>query len=263
MDESADRPPREPGDGSEPGEHDDCPQGRDGASLDAGNELAGHELAGDDADLVDRDLLLDFQRGDREAFDRIVRRFEAPLWRFFYRLCWDRDRAEDFVQDVFLKVYKSAARYEPRGKLSTFLYRIATNRWIDHWRSARPRPTLFSLDARESDDDAAILESITAPSEEPSATLVGDHEKERLRRALDRLTMPHRLVFELAVYQNLPYPEISILLDIPVGTVKSRMHNTTRVLKELLTDEDTDESEDTQPQQGHHPPRRRFLRSRA
>ncbi|MCB9919596.1 MAG: sigma-70 family RNA polymerase sigma factor [Planctomycetes bacterium] len=237
MDDSAKRPP------SDPPVEDECER-----SDEAHGQLSDFEAA----DLLDRDLLLDFQRGEKGAFDRIVGRYEAPLWRFFYRLCWDQGRAEDFVQDVFLKVYRTAHRYESRGKLSTFLYRIATNRWIDHWRQMRPRPTLFSLEGCERDEDVAIVDRVAAPQHDPREALEEDQEKQRLRQALERLTLPHRLVFELAVYQNLPYPEIGELLDIPVGTVKSRMHNATRALKELLQDEGEDE--ESVPRQGRHPP---------
>lgn len=213
---------------------------RPGAGANAETWLEGAVRDADDE--IHEDLLLDFQRGDAAAFDKIVGRFEAPLWRFFYRLCWDRDRAEDFVQDVFLRVYRTSQRYEPRGRLSTFLYRIATNRWIDHWRSMRPRPTLFSLDNSDREEESPILERVAGDTPDPSYELEMDQDKARLRRAIDSLTLPHRLVFELAVYQNLPYPQISELLGIPVGTVKSRMHNTTKALKQLLQEGDEDET---------------------
>jgi RNA polymerase sigma-70 factor (ECF subfamily) len=83
------------------------------------------------------------------------------------------------------------------------------------------------------EDEAASIE-YAAPTSTPVQQLAGDEEKAALRAALERLTEPHRIVFELAVYQELPYQEISALLDIPVGTVKSRMHNATLALKQLL-----------------------------
>ncbi len=183
---------------------------------------------------VSEDLLLRFQLGDRTAFEAIVGRYQAPLTRFFYRLCWDQDRAEDFAQDVFLKLLRGAPNYRPRGRLSTFLFRIATNRWIDHYRAQRPRPALYSLDRSDMDDDTPILDRVPAEEAPASQVLDRDEEKQRLRRALSRLTLPHRLVFELAVYQNLPYREIADLLEIPEGTVKSRMHNAAKSLKQLL-----------------------------
>ena len=187
-------------------------------------------------DCITDDLLLAFQLGDRGAFDAIVLRYQAPLTRFFYRLCWDKDRAEDFAQDVFLKVLRGARNYKPQGKLSTFLFRIATNRWIDHYRSLRPRPRLRSLDRVRDEEDAPMVDRIPSEVGDPSAVLEEDQDKARLRQAIHRLSLPHRLVFELAVYQNLPYSQISDLLEIPEGTVKSRMHNATKALKGILTE---------------------------
>ncbi len=182
---------------------------------------------------VDPDLLARFRAGDREAFDAIVTRYQEPLIRFFYRLCWDRDRAEDFAQDVFLRLLRGAATYEPQGKLSTFLYRIATNRWIDHYRSRRPRPRLLSLDAAAHEEDSPLLEGLAAPAPARDP-LSAAEDRDRLQAALQRLSMHHRLVFELAVFQNLPYKEVADLLKIPEGTVKSRMHHAVRALKGIL-----------------------------
>lgn len=187
-------------------------------------------------DCITDDLLLAFQLGDREAFDAIVLRYQAPLTRFFFRLCWDKDRAEDFAQDVFLKVLRGARNYKPQGKLSTFLFRIATNRWIDHYRSLKPRPRLRSLDQVSDEDDSPMADRIPAEVGDPSAVMEEDQDKRRLRQAIHQLSLPHRLVFELAVYQNLPYSQISELLEIPEGTVKSRMHNATKALKALMSE---------------------------
>jgi RNA polymerase sigma-70 factor (ECF subfamily) len=182
-----------------------------------------------------QDFMERFRLGDPRAFDTIVERFEAPLMRFFYRLCWDQGRAEDFTQEVFLRLLRSAHRYEARGRFSTFLYRIATNLWIDDYRSKKPKPRLYSLDA-SADEEQPLRDSVEAEQSSVLEDMVQEEQKVRMRRALDRLSQGHRLVFELAVYQGLPYPQISELLTIPVGTVKSRMHNAVKALKTLLAE---------------------------
>ncbi len=183
------------------------------------------------------DFMERFRLGDPRAFDVIVERFEAPLMRFFYRLCWDQGRAEDFTQEVFLRLLRSAHRYQARGRFSTFLYRIATNLWIDDYRSKKPRPRLYSLDAANGEEEQPLRASVEADQPSVLEDMVEEEQKVRMRRALERLTQGHRLVFELAVYQGLPYPEISELLEIPVGTVKSRMHNAVKALKGLLVEQ--------------------------
>jgi RNA polymerase sigma-70 factor (ECF subfamily) len=179
----------------------------------------------------DPDLLLAYRDGDADAFQALVAHYQDRMVQFFYRLCWDRDRAEDLCQDLFLKLMQGCRRYRPEGKLSTFVYRVATNLWIDHYRSQRPHRRLFSLD--QATLDMPVLE-VAGHEPDPSAKASDDEERARLRCAMESLTAPHRIVFELAVYQERPYAEIGQLLDIPVGTVKSRMHNAVAALKQLL-----------------------------
>ena len=180
------------------------------------------------------DLLARFRDGDEDAFREIVGNYEARLVQFFYRLCWDRDRAEDFAQELFMKLLRGARRYRPEGKLSTFIFRVATNLWIDHYRAVRPQPRLYSLDQPLHDSQATWTSVAPAVADAPIDRMAADEEKAMLRAALDSLTEPHRLVFEFAVYQALPYAEISQILEIPVGTVKSRMHNAVKALRALL-----------------------------
>ncbi|MHC4513757.1 MAG: RNA polymerase sigma factor [Planctomycetota bacterium] len=179
------------------------------------------------------DMLARFRDGDRQAFQEIVGAFHARLVQFFYRLCWDRDRAEDLTQDLFLKLLRGADSYRPQGRLSTFVFRVATNLWIDHYRAQKPRGRLYSLDQAMLKGEPVLGHAQRGGEQRPAAmdALIQEEEKDRLREALCCLTEPHRLVFELAVYQQLPYAEIARVLEIPVGTVKSRMHNSVRALR--------------------------------
>lgn len=183
----------------------------------------------------DVDLLAQYREGDRHAFRKLVDLYRDRMLQFFYRLCWDRDRAEDLTQDLFVKLLLGSRRYHPEGKLGTFVYRVATNLWIDHYRQMKPRPRFYSFDQVTLPDgeDAAPREYAGADPT-PLQQVEDSEEKLAMRQALDRLTEPHRIVFELAVYQGRPYGEISELLHIPVGTVKSRMHNTVQALKQLM-----------------------------
>lgn len=179
---------------------------------------------------AETDLLVRYREGDPTAFRTLVDHFRDRMLQFFHRLCWDRDRAEDLTQELFLKLMQGSRRYRPQGKLSTFVYRVATNLWIDHYRAMRPQPRLYSLDQVVVGEGRDV--AVGGPS--PAEHAAEDEEREVLRRALESLTEPHRIVFELAVYQERPYAEISQLLGIPVGTIKSRMHNSVQVLKQLL-----------------------------
>lgn len=182
----------------------------------------------------DVDYLALYREGEPQAFRQLVDVYRDRMLQFFYRLCWDRDRAEDLTQDLFLKLMLGSKRYRPEGRMATFVYRVATNLWIDHYRQQRPRPRFFSFDQVVHSDDDSAPRQYAGDDPSPHEQLADGEERAAMRRALERLTEPHRLVFELAVYQERPYGEISDLLRIPVGTVKSRMHNAVHALKEML-----------------------------
>lgn len=187
-----------------------------------------------DSPTVDVDLLAAYRAGDSQAFRRLVDQFRDRIVQFFYRLCWDRDKAEDLAQELFLKLLIGSKRYRPEGKMVTFVYRVATNLWIDHYRQMRPRPRFHSLDQVTYPDGETRKVEYANDDKAPAEQLQDGEERAALRTALESLTEPHRLVFELAVYQERPYAEISELLSIPVGTVKSRMHNAVAALKQML-----------------------------
>lgn len=188
-------------------------------------------VAGPGADI---DLLALYREGDATAFKQLVELYRDRMVQFFYRLCWDRDRAEDLVQDLFVKLLLCSKRYRPEGRMATFVYRVATNLWIDHYRQLRPRPRFHSLDQVILSDGESHRPEYAGSEPTPAQQLADGEEKAAMRRALENLTEPHRLVFELAVYQERPYAEISELLHIPIGTVKSRMHNAVSALKLML-----------------------------
>lgn len=188
------------------------------------------------------DYLARYREGDPKAFRQLVDVYRDRMLQFFYRLCWDRDRAEDLTQDLFLKLMLGSKRYRAEGRMTTFVYRVATNLWIDCYRQQRPRPRMYSFDQVVHADEDAKPKEYAGDDPSPVDQLEDDEERMAMRRGLERLTEPHRLVFELAVYQERPYGEISELLKIPVGTVKSRMHNAVAALKDMLGKEQRQDS---------------------
>lgn len=200
------------------------------------------------------DWLAAFRDGDAAAFTTMVHAFQPRLVHFFYRLCWDRDRAEDLTQDLFLKLLRGANRYTEEGKLATYVFRVATNLWIDHYRSVRPQPRFSSLDQVLVEGEPNLTSPHRSEEASPLSSVISGEERDALRCGIEKLTVPHRLVFELAVFQEMPYGEISQVLDIPVGTVKSRMHNAVHALKDLLgVHAGSLSSESTQPTSGAVP----------
>ncbi len=170
----------------------------------------------------DRDPMAALRRGEPILFEAFVRREAATLLGFFQRLGAPRHEAEDLVQEVFLKLFRSVANYAPCSAFSAFTLRVARNAWIDHRR-------------RGAMHQGGVTQAGEIP--DPCQPAVVREESERLQGCLVRLSDAQRIVFELAVVQELPYAQIAEVLGIPVGTVKSRVFHAVRRLRAVLAGE--------------------------
>jgi RNA polymerase sigma-70 factor (ECF subfamily) len=176
------------------------------------------------------------REGDLEAMTQLVERFQTEMVGFFYNNCWDHLLAEELAQSVFVKVFTARERYQATAQVRTFLYRIAHNVWIDHLR--RQRRTV-SLDASRDEEGGTLKDLLMAAPSGPDEADVLERAgtiRSRVREALEQLPSGQREVFLLANNHDMKYQEISRILSIPEGTVKSRMFAAIRTLREKLKD---------------------------
>ncbi|MGE0434149.1 MAG: RNA polymerase sigma factor [Planctomycetota bacterium] len=187
----------------------------------------------------DVDLMLAVRDGNTDAFAWIVARHHDRLVRFFWRNMSDRSLAEDFTQEVLIKLYRAAERYTPQARFTTFLYRIATNYLIDHYRSAAVRPTSLSLYGGapgDPDGESRLVDNLESRPSAPEEGMLRSEMEERIQRAVAQLPSEQRLVFTMSEIDGMKYQDIAEALDIPLGTVKSRMHTAFQRLRDLLRD---------------------------
>ncbi|MBN2714165.1 MAG: sigma-70 family RNA polymerase sigma factor [Planctomycetes bacterium] len=182
----------------------------------------------------DADLMMQFQKGEREAFEKLVMRHQVGIFNFFYRLVGNRELAEDQTQEVFFRLYTHAESYTNSAKFTTYMYRIAKNCWIDHMRRVKRRGRMQSLD-KETENGLNLYDNLSAQTEEPHENLEREDKRNMIDEALASLPEEQRVVFVLSEIQGMKYAEISETLDIPVGTIKSRMHVAVSRLREYLT----------------------------
>lgn len=176
----------------------------------------------------ERDPLLALAAGDAAPFEDFVRRHARTFVAWFRERGASLVRAEDLAQELFLRLYQQADRYRPEGRFLAFSFRLARNLWIDDCRSAALAPRAWDGPA-----SAASAPEPAAPVPDPAARLARAEEEHELARLLAALPQAQRRVFELALEGELSYGEIGLLLDIPVGTVKSRMFHAVRRLRLL------------------------------
>jgi RNA polymerase sigma-70 factor (ECF subfamily) len=165
--------------------------------------------------------MLAVQKGDQIAFRKIVEKYQNSLLNFFYYMNASRQESEDLVQETFLKVYLYREKYSPTAKLSTFLFRVARNTGIDYIRKKKAIPMSFEGDLLESPD-----------SNSHSAS--ENDWQGALEKALHRLPEKLRTVVVMSYFEDLKQQEIADILEVPLGTVKSRMSFAMKQLKDLM-----------------------------
>lgn len=190
-------------------------------------------------DATDEMLMVRYQRGDREAFSELVRRYKRPIYNFVLRQVRQVNTAEDVTQDVFLRVVVNAAEFKHEARFSTWLYTIARNLCVDHLRKLTHRRHP-SLDQPASPDGDArpLVESIadTHPRASVERTAVSGEVATRIVQAVEGLPEEQREVFLLREVANLPFKEIANITGVGENTVKSRMRYALDRLQEALSE---------------------------
>lgn len=188
----------------------------------------------------DEELMLLYKQGEVRAFELLLSRHEKPIYNFILRSVHDTAVAEELMQEVFLRVVRSAPDYEPSAKFTTWLYTMARNLCIDRARKHKRRGPSYSLDQNiggEDDEGASYMDML---ADEAAATGAMSYEREqflaRLKAALAELPDKQREVFLLKEVSGMTFREVSEVVDAPVPTVKSRMRYALKALRGYMAD---------------------------
>lgn len=175
------------------------------------------------------------QEGDPSSFNMLVWRWEKPLYNFIYKYVGNATLAEDLVQDTFIRVLKSIKRYTHQGSFSTWLYRIAVNLCKDHLKRKRlPMVSLHDYYTTGSGEKIYVQDRVADERARTDDSLKAEEREELVRRLLAGLPEEQRIVILLKEYQELTFREIAEVLEVPEGTVKSRLYHALRAMKENL-----------------------------
>jgi RNA polymerase sigma-70 factor, ECF subfamily len=172
----------------------------------------------------DRQAILACQRGEREAFDRLVERYQRDVYRLCFRYVNNHHDASDMAQEVFLKAYRALAKFRGDSSFSTWLYRIAVNTCLN-FRAARKAPA-EELSEHVADGRMPVVERLER-----------DERSQRVRKAVARLPEKQRATLILKVYQDLTHEEVARILGSSVGTVKANLFHALANLRKTLGQE--------------------------
>ncbi len=175
-------------------------------------------------ELDDSALVAQFLAGEKRAFGELVSRYQVRLLNFIYRTIGDRDRAEDLVQETFIRVYRHLHRFDQTKKFSTWVYTIASNLAKNELRNRSRKPlVLFQTIKKNWEADHRPLEW-EDNTYRPDDLYRKRHLKEMVERAVAQLPEHHRVVFVLREMEGKTYEEISEITGVNLGTVKSRLN---------------------------------------
>jgi len=180
----------------------------------------------------DVELMQRVKGGDRAAFAELYEIHKGPLFSFLFRMAWDKSLADDCLQEVFIAVWKAAPTWEPTAQVNTWIFRIARNIWINEGRRAKRRPALFSFLGGGDEDQG--MPDFPDDAAGPDDSALTTEARAAVRKAIDQLPEKERMVVLLSEFEGMKYAEIAEVLDIPVGTVKSRMSSASERLRGLL-----------------------------
>jgi len=179
---------------------------------------------------TDEELILRFQDGDEQAYTELVHRYRDRLMSFVFRFIGEMEKAEDIVQDTLLKLYTHRHYYRNIAKFSTWIYTIAGNLAKTELRRKK-RHRVTNLSQMGTEESEYILPSVEP---ETGETAQGHFAEKQIQKAIQELPLHFRTVIILRDIQELSYEEISNIVDVPLGTVKSRINRARLQLQQSL-----------------------------
>ena len=181
-------------------------------------------------DLKEKDLIRRAKQGDMLAFEELILQHEKIVYNVALRMMNHSEDARDISQEVFLKAYRNLANFDERSAFSTWLYRITHNTCIDEMRKRKGKQN-YSLEEELENEDGSMQRQIANEGDTPEESLLREEQKSEILQALDTLSEEHKAAIILRDVKGLSYEEISEILELSLGTVKSRISRARNQLK--------------------------------
>jgi len=170
--------------------------------------------------------------GDQVAYGQIVRKYQNSVYNLCRKMVRNPEEARDLAQEAFVKTFASLERYNPVYAFSSWLFKITSNLCIDHIRKQRMR--LFSIDDPVDGDEGPLFRELADPRRRPDEVSEDSELRAAIEGAVGRLPEHYRVILVLRHQEQLSYEEIAAALEIPLGTVKARIHRAREGLKTHL-----------------------------
>lgn len=197
----------------------------------SGDEAASRRPPSPETD--DREFVRRTLEGDDRAFAVLVRRYERGLFNLAYRMVHDTEQARDLTQEIFVRVHRSLDKYDPVFPFTSWIYRVGSNLCIDWIRKKKLRTVSLDAPIVPGDDDSRRRE-LPDPGQDPSDDVERRERAAVLAAVLAKLPESHRMILVLRHQRELSYEEIALSLEVPLGTVKARIHRAREAFRRVL-----------------------------
>ncbi len=188
------------------------------------------------AQVTDQDLVARAQTGSEAAYRELLGRYQRPVFSLVYRMVRNREQAEDLAQETFVRVFNHIDRYDPKYKLSSWIFKIANNLAIDTLRKKQPATVSLDGSQNASTPDEIEATRITAESRDDNPEEFLEHKElgEQIEQAIGDLRAEYRTAVLLRHVEGRPYDEIAEIMGLPLGTVKTYIHRARHELRGTL-----------------------------
>ena len=184
--------------------------------------------------MTEADIIKKCKKGDRDAFDELVKMYQNKVVNIAYGMLSDSDDALDAAQEVFIKVYRGLDSFQEKSSFSTWIYRICANVCNDSLRKRQRRGITVSI---ENDDDGDNnISEIPSDTPTPEENVMMNERQRAVREAINNLSDEYREIIVYSDINQLSYDEISKVLKCPVGTIKSRLNRARNALRKILSE---------------------------
>lgn len=183
---------------------------------------------------LEKDLLIKSKNGNTNAFAKLVETYQKKVFNIAFRMLGNYNDAADLSQEVFIKVFKSLKSFKEQAMFSTWIYRITSNACLDELRKRKNIKFIY-IDEEIKTEDGEVQKQIAFNGPSPEESYETKEIKEAVSEAIHSLSEEHRLIIILRDIQGFSYDEISRIIKIPEGTVKSRINRARQALRNILS----------------------------
>ena len=184
--------------------------------------------------LSDEAIIEAYQNGDASAFDAIVNRYSKDIYAFLVRFSGSTHAADDIFQDAFLQLHLSAGQFDVSKRFKPWFFTISANKARDYLRkTSRRREVSYMAPVGGTDGEKSIVDLMAGDFDLPEDVAQLDEKKQQIQKCVASLPDTFREVLELVYFQRFAYKEASEILDLPLGTVKSRLHSAVAMFAKL------------------------------